>query len=216
MLRWLRQQIDRRGENTSSLALKLGRPKTDVRKVLTGAEPLTVDDLVRITELLGLSEDDLGVSATVRSALAEGEAAAGEPEDDHWDNQPRALFQFGFDRGIDFMFLASADELGEWGGPPRVLEQYKGRELPLQLDAAWHKHMKPEFSDDGLSISLSFDGLYRCYFAWSAVRRVIFMPFPPNPEQQPAAPTPGPTLVGGGSGTTSKPAASRPHLRLVK
>jgi plasmid maintenance system antidote protein VapI len=202
LLRWLRKQIDAREENTSSLAQKLGRPKAEVRRILTGADPLTVDDLVRITELLGISEDDLGVTARLQAVVEE----ADDTDDDaHWDNQPRALVQFGFDRGIDFMLLAASDELGDWGGPARVAEQYRGREVPLQLDAAWHKHMKAELGDEGLSVTLSFDGLYRCWFPWAVIKRVIFIPMPPAPQEAPPPPSPPPEAP-----------KARPHLRLVK
>ncbi len=210
LLRWLRKQIDARGENTSGLALKLGRPKAELRKLLTGAEPLTVDDLIRLTEALGLSEDQMGVPPALREAVGQVEDT-NTPEDEHWENQPRALFKFGFDRGIDFMFLAAADEVGEWGGPARVIDQYRGREIPLQLDAAWHKHMKPELDEDGLTLTLSFDGLYRCTFPWSAVRRVIFMPLPPSSSEAPKAPPdPEPTAP------TDAPKGRGGHLRLVR
>lgn len=197
LLRWLREQIDARGHNTASVAAKLGAPRAHVRKVLAGAEPLMVDELLVITELLGLSAEDMGVPAGVEATaedLAEGEAT--EPEA-VWDNQPRALFELGFDLGIDFMFLADTRQLADWGGPDGAAKQYDGKDMPLQLDAAYHPYMEPALDDEGVSLTLSFDRLYRCTFPWTAIRRVIFTPLapdvpPPEPEaDDDDAPEPG-------------------------
>lgn len=206
LLRWLRHQIDARGENTASLAARLGRPRADLRRVLTGSEPLTVDDLVRITEALGVELADMGQPdpARLEAAAAAVEELEQADEAAHWDNQPRALFQVGFSRGIDFLFLAAADELGDWGGPDAVRDAHRGRDLAIQLDSQYHKYMKPRLEDDGLHIWLSFDTLYECHFPWSSVRRVVFTPLAPTPGAPPPEPE------------APEPAPSRSHLRLVK
>lgn len=197
LLRWLRAQVDARKENTSTLALKLNKQKAEVRRLLTGQDPLTVDDLILISEALGITEE---LAKGGVAAIPEEVPDAAEPQ---WDNQPRMLFQFAFDYGFDFRFFAAADECEDWGGPERVRSQYLGKDIPLQLDAAYHKHMKVRMEDEGVHVLLSFnDGLYDCWFRWTAVRAVMFQPFPPKPVEK--APEPPP-----------KPARGS-HLRLVK
>ncbi len=196
LLRWLRRQLDAQGLNTASLAGRLGRPRAEVRKLLSGSEPMLVDDLLRITELLELTADDVGLPSGLDVTSLEA-ALEGSPEPLHWDNQPRALFRFGLDLGIDFLFLSETVQLEGWGGPDQVLAQHKGKEMPLRLDAAYHQYMEPALDDRGVSLTLSFDQLYRCTFPWTAITRVIFMPFPPKPpeveEEEPEeAPPPGP------------------------
>jgi hypothetical protein len=193
LLKWLRQQVDARGENTASLATRVGRPRAELRRVLTGVEPLTVDDLVRITEALGLSLADMGVANPEAVEAAADRIGAGD-ESAHWGNQPRALFKVGFDHGIDFLFLAAADELEGWGGPEAVREQHRGRDLAIQLDSQFHKFMNPRVEDDALELRLSFDTLYECRFPWTAIRRVVFTPLPPAPPEPKAPPKGKPQL----------------------
>jgi len=189
LLRWLRQQIDARGENTASLATRIGRPRGELRKVLTGVEPLTVDDLVRMTEALGVTSADVNLPVV---ADVEGDDAVESP---HWENQPWTLFRLGFDHGIDFLFLAAADDLEDWGGPEAVREAHKGRELAIQLDSQFHRYMNPRMDDAGVSLTLSFDTLYDCRFPWKAIRRVVFTPLPPAPPKPVEPPKPGLRLV---------------------
>lgn len=200
LLRWLRAQMDARKENTSSLAQKLNKSKSDLRRMLTGEDPLTVDDLIVISEALGIT-----------SELAQGGVGAipevpEDPEDrleSHWENQPRMLFKLAFDYGFDFMFFAASDECADWGGPERVRTQYAGKDIPLQLDAAYHKHMNLRMDDEGVQVRLSFnDGLFDCFFRWNVIRKVMFQPFPPKPVEKKPEPPP-------------KPARGS-HLRLVK
>jgi hypothetical protein len=182
LLRWLRQQVETRGHNTASLADQLGRPRAELRKLLTGVEPMTVDDLLAITKALELAPEDLGIAGTADLPDVEESTA---PEPVQFRNQPEALFRLGFDLGIDLLFLADVTQLVEWGGPDTVLAQYRDRdrELPIQLDAAWHRHMQPDFGEHALAITLSFDKLYRCTFPWSAIRRIVFTPFTPPPPE---------------------------------
>lgn len=194
LLRWLRARIDARGENTASLAQKLGRPKGEVRRLLTGSLPMLVDDLLQISQVLEVQPDDLGVGVPV------DEAGAEVPEPGrHWDNQAEVLLRVAFDHGIDVLCLLDVALLdGVWGGPDDVLSRFRERELPVGLDAAYHPHMQPEFSEQALEVTLSFDKLYRCTLPWAAFRRVVFTPLPVDaPSKEPDE---------GGSG---------PHLRLV-
>jgi hypothetical protein len=201
VLRWLRRQIDAKGENTASIAAKLGRPRQELRKVLSGAEPMLVDDLLAITEMLGLSPEEMGLPDTLPAEVLE-QQLQGE-DSDHWGNQPRLLVQLGFDAGIDMLLLVDTSALAEgWGGPAAVLRQHAGKQLPLQLLAAYHQHMRPELSDEELSIVLSFDTLYTCRLPWHAIRRIVFDPLAPEaPKPKVEAPA-------------EKPAGA-PFLRLV-
>ncbi len=197
LLRWLRARMDARGENTASLASALGRSRGEVRRLMTGSIPMTVDDLLRISEVLEVSGEDLGLDPQAAASLEASEEDLPE-EGPHWDNQPSVLAHVAFDHGIDVMLLAVTDDLPEdWGGPEAVRAKYAGQELPIGLDAAYHHAMDPVFGPDALEITLSFDVLYRCRLPWHAIRRVVFTPLRPEPPE--AAPkTP-----------------DGPHLRLV-
>jgi hypothetical protein len=80
-----------------------------------------------------------------------------------------------------------------------VREDYasKGRDLPIKLDAAYHRYHQPAYDEHGVSLTLSFDRLYRCTFPWPAIEQVVFKLVPPEPV---APPEP----------------KKRPGLRLVK
>ncbi|HMV65580.1 MAG TPA: hypothetical protein PKA64_01925 [Myxococcota bacterium] len=207
LLQWLRAQMDARKENISSLAKKLDMNKSELRRRLVGEEPLLVDDLIRVSEALGITDE---LSQGGMGALPDAPEAPAPEWKAHWENQPRLLFQLAFDYGFDFMFFATASACADWGGPERVRSQYADREIPLQLDAAYHKHMNPRMTPEGVNVLLSFnDGLFDCYFRWSAIRKVVFQPYPP------AAP---PGKEGPPSGDTDPQKASPRggHLRLVK
>lgn len=190
LLRWLRSKLDEQGHKTAAIAKKLEKGRKETRAMLTGSAPMTVDELMQLTEMLNLSPEDMALPAG--AALEDlDEAEIEEPL--HWSNQPRALFEFGFDLGIDFMFVVDVSKLGDdWGGPDEQLKrpQHK-REMPMRLDAAYHQYMEPKFDDDGVSVVISFDKLYRCVFPWESIARVIFIPYydenrtKPTPEPEP-------------------------------
>jgi len=194
VLRWLRARIDAVGHSPASLAERLGRPRAEVRRILVGAEPMTVDDLVRLGEILEIDPATLGVAAPAEpEPLPSVEGAK-------WENQPRLLLRTAFDGAMDVLFLTDVEPLrGVWGGPDDVLAGQTGGEMPIRLDAAYHRFMEPTWDDAGLGVRLSFDRLYRCLFPWSAIRRVVFYPQPPDPVAPTVAPPTG-----------------RPALRLVK
>src|SRR5690606_20466417 len=117
-----------RGENTATVARKLGRPRGEVRRLLTGADPMLVDDLLAITQALELSPEDMGVGGpSTPETEGEGDGVDQAPEGPHWGNQPEALFRLAFDLGIDFVFVAEAAQLTDWGGPDEVLDGYEDR-----------------------------------------------------------------------------------------
>ena len=188
------------------MASKLDMPKKAFRRVLTGADPLLVDDLLRITQILDLDPEQMGVPEGIDDENMLGDEALGS-DSDHWGNQPRILVETGFRVGIDFILVVDVAALGvEWGGPEPVRQRYlqAGQQLTLKLDALYHEHMKAEYEEDLLHITLSFDTLYRCKLPWGAIQRVVFDPLAPEPpeEEEEQAPP-----------ESDKPAA--PFLRLV-
>lgn len=197
LLRWLRQQVDAAGLTVAALATRLDRPRADVRRVLSGAEAMTVDDLLAIGQVLDLDPAALGVPASAEDGLAE---AARMPEPDAFRGQAAALFRVGFDLGIDFVFRVAVARLGDWGGPDAMVEAHaEDGEMLLRLDAAYHGHMRPSFDDEAIHLDLSFDVVTRCRIPWHAVTYVAFWPEPPEaPEDE------------------VPPDAGRPHLRLVE
>lgn len=101
-------------------------------------------------------------------------------------NQVRQLFEVGFGLGCTFFFQAKTALLQESGVPRAVLERYADRELPIQLDAAYHAYNEPEYTTHGVTLKLSFDAIYTCTFPWAAITRLAFFPEPPpEPEPEP-------------------------------
>ena len=52
LVRLLRESVDRRGLNTASLATTLGMPRSELKHMLAGTEPLTVDLMIALAEIL--------------------------------------------------------------------------------------------------------------------------------------------------------------------
>jgi transcriptional regulator with XRE-family HTH domain len=217
LLRWLRRLIQERKLTAASLAEAAGIPRNRARHVLTGTEPMTVDELLMITHALKLSPADFARGATVEEAAPAGPsqtADAGEPVLDEegrlsmpldpLGNHVRQLFEIGFLLGVDFLFLARTSDLVDSNVPQNVLDQHGNRDLPIKLDAAYHQHNKPRYEPDGITLTLSFDALYECRFPWRAIHKVIFLPMPPEApvEEEPEVEPPAPK--------------GRPHLRLVE
>jgi hypothetical protein len=210
MLAWLRKLVEGRGINPAQLAKSANLPRARVRKILIGAEPMLVDELVRISTALELQPADMGIP------LPEGVPAEPEPVEDPdavparvepvvdpWGNHPEQLFKIGFALGCDFFFLARADELQGGGIPAPVLAKYLGSDMPIRLDAQFHSYNAPRYDDTGVTISLSFDAVHDCRFPWTSVKQVIF--FPATPE--PGAVRP--------DADEEEPTPPKPHLRLV-
>ncbi|MFK7929162.1 MAG: helix-turn-helix domain-containing protein [Myxococcota bacterium] len=201
----LRTLVQERGLNPAALGLRTGIPADHLRSVLAGREPMTVDELILLSQALSLSPEDLGVelphSADAESSVdptadeddlqdaydPPGLSAIGLPESeavsmaleelvDPFGNHARQLFEVGFALGCTFFFLAKAEQLAESGVPASVLSRYADGDLPIQLDAAYHPYNEPTFDATGVALKLSFDAIYDCYFPWSAIHRVTFFP----------------------------------------
>jgi hypothetical protein len=196
VLSWLRTLIEKRGLNTAEVAQKAKLPRNRVRKILTGAEPMLVDELLEISTALEISPKDMGLPEGTPDDLPEPEPQPVQPvKVDPWGNHPYQLFQVGFGLGCDFYFAAEVAQLGESGVPANVLEQVRDGNIGIRLDAVHHRDNAPQFEDETLTLTLSFDRLYTCRIPWTSIQQVVF--FPPRPEP-PAQEEP-----------------KKPHLRLV-
>jgi len=214
LLAWLRELLQKRGINSAQLAAESQIPRARARRVLSGAEPMLLDEFLAITQSLQLTPDDLAGVADLPVApeppalgdeaprLRPVAAPADEPEGvtmDPWGNHPRQLVEAGFALGCDFGLILDAAQLADSGVPRSVLERHRAGLMRIQLDAAYHRYNEPRYDDDGLTVTLSFDALYVCTFPWSSIRQIVFSPVPP---EAPASDEPGPD-------------DGRPRLRLV-
>ena len=195
MLTWLRTQLKEKGLNTGAVAAKTGLERQRVRKVLGGAEPMLVDELLKLTELLELSPAELGAAGLgLEQSTPDLSEAAAEAEKndqvllDGWGNQPEQLVKAGFALGCDFMIAFDVALLEGSGVPAATLQQYAGANLPIRLDAAYHQYNEPEFTEEGFSVLVSFDQLYRCTFSWESVKQVMFWPYAPEVDSEPPEP----------------------------
>lgn len=186
LLRLLRQLMKSRGLNTAALADAADQDRSRLRKVLAGTEPMLVDELLAVGQALDLSPADLGLP-TPEDFDTPPPAPPRDDEDDigvdAWGNHPEQLFRVGFELGCDFMFIARTAELADSGVPRSTLDQFAERDLPIKLDAAYHRYNQPRYEPDGIVLTLSFDSLYDCQFPWSAIKQVIFFPEPPVDDE---------------------------------
>ena len=184
LLSWLRDMLKQKGLNTAHVADASGIPRARIRRILDGTEDMTVDELMLLSDSLQLDPADLS-SQAIAQAEAKADAPVIEPEDtlgvDPWGNQPEQLFRIAFGLGCDFFFLADTTQLEGSGVPETVLKQYNGRELPIKLDAAYHKYNDPKYGPDGITLTLSFDQLYDCTFRWPAIKQFVLFPLAPEP-----------------------------------
>ncbi len=213
LLQWLRQMLEKRSMNVAGAAERTGIARTRLRKVLSGAVPMTVDELIVLSQALEIEASELGLAGL--QELEEGDenasigVATDETEDDSdqtpsvdpWGNQPRQLFEVAFAFGCDFFFFAATAELGTSGLPRQVLKQYEGKKVPIRLEAAYHQYNKPRYSDTGVTLDLSFDAIYTCTIPWAAIDQIVFYPAAPSAEDEPS--------------DHDDEAPQRPHLRLI-
>lgn len=214
LLKMLREWIQKKRLNTAAAAQAMGVDRARARRVLSGSEAMTVDELLALGTLLELSPEDLALTTSAppapkKTAMPRVVSMQGAVKEDDFDtldpygNHPEQLFRAAFALGVDFMFVVATAGLEDSGVPKSTLDQYSGRELPIKLDAAFHVHNNPSYNDVGVSLTLSFDALYTCSFPWSAFRQFIFFPVIPDPiEEEEEVDVPDPD-------------DGRPKLRLV-
>ncbi|MFT4623434.1 MAG: hypothetical protein ACI8PZ_002090 [Myxococcota bacterium] len=222
LLRWLREMLDKREMNVAALSQRCGIPRPRLRRVLSGGDPMQVDELLTISQALELDPSELGLAApgelevegaaTSLSVAPSGNAALKAPPEeptgvtvDPWGNHARQLLEVAFGLGCDFFFFSEVDLLADSGVPEAVLSKYKGSRLPLKLDGAYHSYNRPRYTDTDVTLDLSFDAVYTCKFPWNAIKQVVFYPPPPSETMG----------DDGGDDTTEPEPPKRSHLRLV-
>ena len=210
LLAWLRDIVGKKKLNSTGLAEIAKIPKARVRKILVGSEPMTVDELLLLCEALNVTPSDMGLGEqNVPAAAPEVENNRNTWHLDPFGNHPRQLFEMGFALGCDFLFLAAADQLEDSQIPDKVLKQHAKRNMAIRLDAAYHQYNEPDYYDEGIQLTLSFDALYRCRFPWDAISQFVFYPDPMDGSEKPA-PEPDPE-------SESEPEKKKAsHLRLLK
>ena len=202
LLRLLRQLSNQRRLTPAVLAQRTGMSRGQVRRLLSGREPMLVDDLLKLSTAMELTPTDLGLGG-IEGASSEGaetEAitevgsplevlSSAEEESGYYSVHAAELVQTGFRLGCNFLLVCDTSLLQNSGVPDVVLTQHEGRPLTIQFDAAYHGYNKPRFDMDGLKVTLSFDALYECTFVWAAIQRVVFFPeMEPVPEEHPPEP----------------------------
>ena len=206
LLTLLRRLMQQRGIRVAALAEKTGIPRAHLRRVLSGSEPMLVDELVQVSTALDLQPHELGVADLPEITVPEV-----PPADrsvvvlDPFGNHTEQLFKIGFGLGCDFAFVARADALADSGVPAPVLAKSPGGTLVFTLDARYHPDNDPRYDPEGITLTLSFDRLVDCRFPYGSVVQLLFSPIhtePSEPDSEPET-----------TDETRKP--GRPHLRLV-
>ena len=188
ILNWLRDTLKQKNLNVAALAEKSGDKRAAVKKVLAGREPLTVDQLMRWTQALELSLEEL---VAVPESLPEP-AEPAPVDDSRYVIDPYGVageqaLRMGFALGCDFTFLALTEQLADSGVPENVLGDPRFASLlPIRLEAAYHSYNAPIYEAAGVTLTLSFDSIRTCVFPWSAIVEVRYHVDPPEP----AAPEP--------------------------
>lgn len=172
--------------NTAALAeltkLKRGR----VRQVLAGKQPLTVDEMVLFAQALEVDMTSLaGLPEELPTEPVDLRPVEGPITVDPFGLHAEQAIQLAFAMGCSFAFLADTSQLADSGVPQRVLAAQK-QVMLIQLDAAYHRHNDPRYDDDGIQLTLSFDGLCHCSFPWSSILEVRFAVErpPPGPKKK--------------------------------
>lgn len=229
LLQLLRDTAKKKGLNTAALAAVAGIERARLKHVLAGSEALTVDELIGLSKAL-----ELDAAAVTGAPVDEAEPEpAEEPAPAFGRGQMRAIsrrdaentlhidplgnhteqaLRLGFGLGCDMFIHLQADKLGNSGIPRDTLARFPA-EVPLRLDAAYHRHHDPRFLPQGLQLVLSFDALYTCLVPWDAFLRVTYLPLPPEPEE----PEDDDDEQGGDDNDAPADAGARRrgHLRLV-
>ena len=220
LLEMLRKVAKEKKMNTAALAKAAQIPRGRMKHILSGSEPMTVDELIVLSQVLEL--DPTGMAA---------EAEAEEPEDseeaddssaapslramdrrevppfvlDPYGNHAWQIIQVGLALSVDMFLVLDTEALTGSGIPKAVMSRYSEK-LPLTLDAAYHRHYKCTYLPEGMKVQLSFDALYTCILPWPAFLSIHLSPLPPDPVTPDPDPEPEPE---------SAPKAARGHLRLV-
>jgi transcriptional regulator with XRE-family HTH domain len=224
----LREWVRKKGLTTAQLAERTGLERSRLKQVLAGAEGMSVDEFLLVTQALDVGPEELGLAGApvpqapagprlqVLSSTSAPPPRAAAPSDDAppsfeppdaLGNLPRQVLQLGFALGVDLFLILDARQLRQSNVPQAVLSRFPDA-LPIRLEARYHAHNRPRYQEEGFECVLSFDALYTCLFPWSAIREVRFM----LPEEAPRAPSATPPAPE----PPKPPSGGGPHLRIVK
>lgn len=218
LLRLIRDLARKKAMNTAALAVESGIDRGRLKHVLGGAESMTVDELLLIANALQIDARTLGMQAPDGDGKDDGDGNGSDGKEqtapaivpdhaapwlvDPYGNHAEQALRLGFGLGCNLWLRLDSSSL-EGSGIPLDVIQSQGDTLRIQLDAAYHRHNKPEFHADHLQIVLSFGTtLHTVKLPWESFRQVALVPLPPEPQPtiDPAPPK--------GQG--------RGHLRLVE
>jgi hypothetical protein len=222
LINLIRDIAQKKGLNTAALAKAASIERSRLKLVLGGAEPLTVDELIQLSQALEISPADMGgigamppeeeeqPPAPVVLRRASGLATNLVEEDegpmtvDPFGNHAEQAMRLGFGLGCDLFLVFDSHRLKESGVPREVLAKFPAN-MPIKLDAAYHTHNSPEYLDEGLQVTLSFDdGLHTVLLPWDAFKQISLIPLAPDPTPPPPPVKPAPK------------GPNRGHLRLVE
>lgn len=220
LLEMLRKVAKEKKLNTAALAKAAQVPRGRMKHILSGSEPMTVDELIVLSQVLEL--DPTGMAAEAEAeANAQAEAEASQTSDgaaplrsmdrreipefviDPFGNHAWQIIQVGLGLSVDMFLVLDTSALEGSGIPKPVIARYQDK-LPLTLDAAFHRHHQCTYLPEGLKVQLSFDALYTCILPWNAFLSIHLSPLPPDPVVPEPDPEP-----------EAPPKVTRGHLRLV-
>ena len=204
LVRLLRESVDRKGLNTASIASTLGVPRSELKHMLAGTEPLTVDLMIALADILELGPADLGMLGVEipeptppLHTLQQDSESANLPALDPYGNHTEQILRLGFGIGCDMHIVLHSEHLEDAGIPEETLKQFPDL-LPIKLDAAFHHHNDPKFLPDNIQLVLSFDGLYTTTLPWHAFAQITLIPLEPEIADEP------------------EPSTNGSHLRLIE
>lgn len=196
----------KKGWNTSTLAQQAGLDRSRLKQVLAGREPMTVDELMQLSEAMTLTPMDLGLAELDTPPSEEASpslAALPVPDVDELPPFPdpfgihsEQILRLGFALGVDVFLLVDTTQLEGSGVPASIIKRFQPN-LPIRLEAAYHRHNNPEYFTEGFQVRLSFDALYTCLFPWSSIQQITLFPIAPEPEEPDAVEEPPSSERGG-------------------
>ena len=186
LVRLLRESVDKKGLNTAAVASALGIPRSELKHMLAGTEPLTVDLMIALAEILELGPDDMGMlNVEIPKPKPTLQAFGVEPQGhslpaiDPYGNHAEQILKLGFGIGCDMHIVLHSEYLDEAGIPEQTLTQFPDL-VPIKLDAAFHHHNEPKFLPEHVELVLSFDGLYTTQIPWNAFAQITLIPLEPE------------------------------------
>ena len=192
LLSIIQQALKAKNQNTASLARLTKIPRKQLKNILSSQEPLTVDALASIAEALRLDAEALKQFGFATPPQEESPAlklttVRANPSEENWTPDPfgnhhHQLIQMGFSLGVNFWLVLDTKKIENSGVPKYVLEKHSPL-LRIQLESQYHPYIEPKYTEQTLSLRLSFDALYTCTFTWDSVIQIIFIPTIPEPSE---------------------------------